>query len=121
LLQRIKQDVYHDYIDHRADPAPVPATIASPPESTPVRPRQELAMNSRHPARALSLRTGNATLWRSARFLQTKVAGPALSFVADSFESVLSFTREFADSAREVNRAMDRARNERHTISAHRR
>jgi hypothetical protein len=99
----------------------VSAPISLPPDPTPAHPSQELAMNSRYPVPATSLRTGNAALWRTARFVQTKVAGPALSFVGDSIQGVASFVREFADSAREVNKAMERARNERHTISAHRR
>lgn len=78
-------------------------------------------MNSRYPAPATSLRSGNAALWRTARYVQTRMAGPALSFVVESIESVTSFVSEFADSAREVNKAMERARNERHTISANRR
>jgi hypothetical protein len=85
---------------------------------------QELTMNRRlasasvAPTHSASLRHGAL---RTARFLHTKVATPAASFLLESVEGIAVFAQEFAASAREVNKAMDRARAERHTISAHRR
>jgi hypothetical protein len=86
---------------------------------------QEFTMNSRHPASVAIPRTDSAMLrhgaLRTARFLHTKVATPAAMFLLDSVEGIAMFAQEFADSAREVNKAMERARAERYTISAHRR
>ena len=50
-----------------------------------------------------------------------RAASRAAHAVSHAFGALDHFIAEFADSAREVNRAMARARAERHTISAHRR
>jgi hypothetical protein len=57
----------------------------------------------------------------AVRFLDRRVAMPVGKFVYESFDSLFSFVEDFADSVDEVRNAMDRARSERHTISAHRR
>jgi hypothetical protein len=57
----------------------------------------------------------------AVRFLDRRVVMPVGKFVYESFDSLFSFIEDFADSIDEVRDAMDRARSERHTISAHRR
>ncbi|OZI30282.1 hypothetical protein CAL29_19735 [Bordetella genomosp. 10] len=66
----------------------------------------------------------DAAVWRGARraacFLDRNVATPAAYFLYDSVDDVINFTADLMDSAREVNRAMDRARARRPSLPAHR-
>jgi 3-methyladenine DNA glycosylase Tag len=57
----------------------------------------------------------------TAAFRPLRAAARAVNAVGSAFESLDNFIIDFADSAREVNRAMERARSQRHTISAYRR
>jgi hypothetical protein len=83
-------------------------------------------MGSRHlPAIASAPRRDTAFLARGAfaiaRFAYHRVAEPAMAFLVESLDDLFTFIDEFADSADEVRKAMDRARWERYTISAQRR
>ncbi|MFC4274795.1 hypothetical protein [Achromobacter aloeverae] len=66
----------------------------------------------------------DAAVWRgalhAARYLDRNVATPAAYFLYDSVDDVINFTSDLVDSAREVNRAMDRARARRPSLPAHR-
>jgi hypothetical protein len=70
-----------------------------------------------HPDTAALKRGARVT----ARFAHYRVAVPAAAFVAESVKGLFNFIDGFADSIDEVRKAMDRARQERYTISAHRR
>ncbi|OWT77311.1 MULTISPECIES: hypothetical protein [unclassified Achromobacter] len=71
-----------------------------------------------------ALRRADAAVWHGARhavrYLERDVATPAAWFLYDSVDGVINFTRDLIDSAREVNRAMDRARAKRAAQPLHR-
>ncbi len=71
-----------------------------------------------------ALQRADTAVWHGAlctvRFLDRNVAVPAAFFLYDSVDGVINFTQDMVDSAREVNRAMDRARARRPTPPAHR-
>jgi len=71
-----------------------------------------------------ALQRVDAAVWQGARHaarcLERDIATPAAYFVYDSVDDVINFTQDLIDSAREVNRAMDRARAKRGTLTIHR-
>jgi hypothetical protein len=75
------------------------------------------AMSTRRAAVRIAPHTPTAALKRgaahTARFVHANLTAPAAAFLVESVEGVVDFAADFADSAREVNKAIERAHVER--------